>query len=98
MKQLTVGSEKYPCRITTGAMIRFKNQFGRDISAIDSEDIEQSTFFVYACVKSSCKRDGVDFDMSFEDFADNLLPEDLAEFFTETASEVQKKTQRKAKN
>ena len=33
--------------------------------------------YLFCCVASACKKDGVPFDMSLMDFADSITPDDL---------------------
>ena len=70
--KLTIGGKAYPCRVTMGAMTRFKHECGKDVSKMDQGDIGELVLFIYCCVKSACNADGVAFDMDFETFADHL--------------------------
>lgn len=78
---LEVGGRKLPCRITMGAMVRFKRATGHDVSKLDTADIEEMVTFVHCCVASACVAEKVDFDMSVEEFADNLESDALNEFY-----------------
>lgn len=80
MKKLNLGGIDYPCRVTMGAMVRFKRETGYDVSAIDEKGVSDLVLFMWCCVVSACKADGVSFDLSFEDFADRLEPGMLGEF------------------
>lgn len=63
-------------RTTMGAMVRYKRLSGRDVSEITT-DLTELMMFMYCCVQSASAVDKVDFDMSFEDFADRI---DLSDF------------------
>lgn len=81
MKKIRLGAKEYPCRVTMGAMVRFKQESGRDVSGMSSEDVSDSVLFVYCCIKSACSADGVEFGMDFLDFADHLEPDALNGFY-----------------
>ena len=71
-RRITVKGETYPCRVTMGAMVRFKRASGRDVSEISKNDVSDMVLFMWCCVASACKADDVAFDLSFDDFADAL--------------------------
>ncbi len=60
-----------------GAMVRYKRETGKDVSELKVEDVTSLLLFLWCCVCSASKADGVQFDMSFEDFADFLEPQDV---------------------
>ena len=78
---LNVGGRKLPCRVTMGAMVRFKRATGHDASRLDTSDMEEMVTFVHCCVASACAAEKVSFDMPMEEFADNLEPDALNEFY-----------------
>lgn len=90
--KLSVGGKEYPCRVTMGAMVRFKNESGKDVSKLDQSDIGDLILFIYCCVQSACHADNVAFDMDFATFADNLDPERVGVFY-DSATACEKKTQ-----
>lgn len=96
---LTVAGKEYPCRVTMGAMVRFKRETGRDVSTLTQADISDLVLFMWCCVVSACKADGIEFGMSFEDFADNVESENLNAFLTAmgdgAGADSKKKTARK---
>lgn len=92
MKKIRIKGQEYPCRVTMGAMVRFKRESGKDIREVDQTDVDQMLMFVWCCVKSACNADGVDFDIAFDKFVDMLEPEDFTEFFGDVQEETQKKT------
>lgn len=75
MKVLTieVNGKEYPCRLTMGAMLRFRRETGRDVTEMTGS-IEDLCTYLWCCVCSASRRDGKDFDMSLMDFADALDP------------------------
>lgn len=96
MKKVIINGKEYPCRITMGAMLRYKRMTGKDISELGNNDIEATISLVYCCTVSACNTDKVAFDMSLEDFADSLSPDEFTDFFSEVDKE-QKKTLKRAK-
>ena len=91
-KELTIRGKSYPCRVTMGAMVRYKRASGQDVSKM-SQEMSDLLLFMWCCVASASKADGIDFDLSFDDFADLLEPQDL-QGFIETMQEqnAEKKT------
>lgn len=80
MNKITIKGKEYPCRVTMGSMIRYKNDTGREVADIDNKDMEGVTRFLYHSVKSACKVDDLEFDLEFEEFADHVTLVDIAGF------------------
>lgn len=91
MKKIKVGTQEYPCRVTMGAMLRFQRESGKDVRELSNDNISDLLLFVWCCVKSACNADGVEFDCTFDRFADMLEPDGLNDFY-EDMTEAQKKT------
>lgn len=90
MRELTIGEKSYPCRVTMGAMVRFKRAAGKDVSEIGEKDVSDLILFMWCCVVSACKADGVAFDMEFENFADCMEPDTLDAFLGVMQAEEKK--------
>lgn len=75
---ITVDGTEYPCRPTMGAMLRFKQETGREVTQIEPGDLSGLVTYLWCCVLSACKREGVDFPLSLMDFADAIAPQDVA--------------------
>ena len=60
----------FPCKLTLGAMRRFKEATGHDVSAI--EGAADMAVLVWCCCKSTCNAEGVDMPYNLEDFTDRL--------------------------
>lgn len=90
---IKIGSVFYPCRITMGAMIRFKRAAGYDISKMESGDLEAMLLFIHCCAVAACNADDVEFNMDFMQFCDKIDSEEVTNFFAETE---QKKTEAEA--
>lgn len=91
MKKITIKGKEYPCRITMGAMVRFKRESGKDVSEISKSDVSDLVLFLWCIVKAACAADELEFPYSFESFADHLEPGDISGFY-DSMSEAQKKT------
>lgn len=63
-----------------GAMLRFKQETGREITEIDAGSLSDLCAYMWCCVASASRREGVQFDMSLMDFADCLTLEDMTEW------------------
>ena len=96
MKRISINGNEYPCRITMGAMMRFKNETGKDVSKMDTTDVTEQVTLLWCCIVSASKADGVEFGIGLMDFADMLDPETLKGFYTsmeeEEGADPEKKT------
>lgn len=78
--EITVNGTAYPCSPTMGAMLRFRQETGREITEIDPGSFSDLCTYLWCCVVSAAKREGKPFDMSLMDFADCIDPADMAEW------------------
>lgn len=74
--KISINGKAYPCRPTMGAMLRFKQETGKEVTEIDGGLTDLCTY-LYCCVVSACKSEDMAFDMTLMDFADNIAPEDM---------------------
>lgn len=79
--EVTINGRAYPCRMTMGAMLLFKERTGREATAIAEDSVSDMTVLVWCCIKSACRFDRIDFDISLEDFADGITPDEAATMF-----------------
>lgn len=96
--EINVNGTAYPCSPTMGAMLRFKQQTGREITEIDPTSFSDLCTYLWCCVASAANREGKPFELSLMDFADSLEPEDMAawnEAIAEEAETAEKKRKRK---
>ena len=75
--EITINGEAYLCSPTMGAMLRFKQETGREITEMEEGSFGDLCTFLYCCVVSGAKREGREFKMSLMDFADAIDPEDM---------------------
>lgn len=76
--EITINGEAYPCSPTMGAMLRLKQQTGREITEIDPTSFSDLCTYLWCCVKSAAQREHKTLDMSLMDFADCVTPDDMA--------------------
>ena len=81
MKKIRLGEKEYPCRVTMGAMVRFKQESGRDVSGMSSEDVSDSVLFLYCCIKSAWSEEGEKNGMEGPDLADHQETDVLNGFY-----------------
>lgn len=91
MIKIQIQGVEYPCRVTMGAMLRYKRESGEDVSKLKDDNMEGLVLFLWCCVKSACNADGVDFPYNVDDFADALSPKEL-NLFIAGVNNVEKKT------
>ncbi len=91
MKKIELNGKEFPCRVTMGAMVRFKRESGKDVSQMSQTDISELVLFLWCCVSSACSADGVEFAFTFEQFADCLEPQEITGF-CDGVNDGQKKT------
>ena len=74
---ISINGEAYPCSPTMGAMPRFKQETGKEITEIDPASFTELCTYLWCCGASAAKREGKEFNMSLMDFADAIMPEDM---------------------
>ena len=74
---ISVNGEEFPCSPTMGAMLRFKQETGKEITEIDPSSFTELCTYLWCCVASAAKREGKVFNLSLMDFADAIMPEDM---------------------
>lgn len=94
MNKIEINGKQYPCRVTMGAMLRFKQETGHDVSQMQPNDVGELVTFLWCCIVSASKADNVEFGIGLMDFADSLDPDTLNGFFNEMKndSDPEKKT------
>ena len=76
---ITIDGKAYPCRPTMGAMLRFKRETGKEITETDGS-FSEMCIYLWCCIGSASKHDGLDFNLSMMDFADSISPEQISAF------------------
>ena len=76
--KITINGVTYPCRLSIGAMNRYKRITGTDVSKMDNEDFEAVSTLIYCCLVSGCSAESVDHPFKSADhLADHLAVEEL---------------------
>jgi hypothetical protein len=88
MKRIRIGGKEYPLRMTMGALIGYKQETGREVSELSDGGLEDVLTFLWCCVRSACRADGVDFELSREEMADRMEAEDFAGWQREVAGQA----------
>ncbi len=78
---VTIDSKEYPIKMTMGAMLRFKQETGKEINDTDLGPTDNATL-IWCCIKSACSHDKVKFDISLMDFADSIGASDIGPVMT----------------
>lgn len=73
---VTINGEEYPIKMTMGAMLRFKQETGKEINDGGLGLTENATL-IWCCIKSACAHEKRPFDMSLMDFADSIDVKDI---------------------
>ncbi len=68
--EINVGGNTYPCYPTLGAMLLFKQEAGKEVSEMRAENVSEMITYLWCCAKSASKREGKDFTLPLQDFAD----------------------------
>ena len=87
--EVNINGTAYPCRITMGAMLLFKQQTGREATTISNDAISDLIIFIWCCIRSASRHDRVDFNLTLEDFADGITPDEAGAIFTVINDEVE---------
>lgn len=74
---VTIDGEAYPCRPTMGAMLRFRQETGREVTEMDPSSFSDLCTYLWCCIVSACRKEKRAFDMSLMDFADSIEPSDM---------------------
>lgn len=78
--EITIDGEAFPCYQTAGAMLRFKDLTGKEVSEIKARDISDLVKFIWCCVVSACAREKVTFPLTLMEFADAVTPAQMMEW------------------
>lgn len=80
MNKIEIYGKEYPCRLTMGALMRFKQRTGKELSDLGT-DLTLLASLARCCVESACAADGVAAPEEDEQrFADALTMDKVSEF------------------
>lgn len=75
--EVRIGDASYPCRMTMGAMLRFKRITGHEVSEMPEGSVSEMAVLLYCCTASASNADGVRFEMDCDTFCDRIDPESM---------------------
>lgn len=55
---IKINGEKFPCRLTMGALLAYKRKTGEDVGKLNPDDIESVLMLIGCCLESTCRADG----------------------------------------
>lgn len=85
----TSDGKTFPCRLTLGAMRRYKQITGADADNISGA--ADLSVFIWCCCVSACSADGIEFGYSIEDFCDRVDVSAIETFSEAIAPDGKKK-------
>ena len=75
---VVINGKEYPCDLENmGAPFFFRAETGHDVNNETLTSPTEATTFLWACVRATCKREGIAFNMPLEDFACSISAEEL---------------------
>lgn len=69
MVKIEINGKSYPAYQTMLAFVYFKRETGHEASEIPATAVSETATFLWCCARGACKREGVPFDMDFEEFS-----------------------------
>lgn len=84
MEKININKTEYPARLTMGALLRYKQETGREVDAL--QGASDALIFLHCCVKSACAVDGIDFPFTAVEMADRLDAEAFGAWYATMAA------------
>ena len=93
-KRILINGTRYPVRMTMGALLKFKQETGRDVSEMKNTDVADQVIFLWCIVAAASEADGVPFGFGLQEFA-NALPLDALSLLEDDSEDdgTKKKTE-----
>ena len=76
---ITLDNQTFPVRASMRAWRNFENATGHKVATLDSEDVTKMPELLYYFVQEGCKRQGMTFELSVDDFLGLIDVGDLPE-------------------
>jgi hypothetical protein len=89
---IKVKDKEYPIRPTMWALLQFKREKGKNVSELNDTDLEDLLYWTWLCVTSSCKQDGIAFDIPFEEYIEFVQDSPMEMLVSDKIEDVKKKT------
>lgn len=61
-----------------GAMLRFKQETGREVTEIDTASFSDMCTYLWCCLVSASQHEGHPLGLSLMEFADSITPDDMS--------------------
>ena len=88
--QIKINNKNYPIRVTLGAQLMFKQDAGKEVSAM--EGTEDFGKYLFCCTRSASMADGIEFDVTLDQFM-NAADQNVLDEWEDLQQEyVEKKT------
>lgn len=65
---ITLDNQTFPVRASMRAWRNFENETGNKVATLDSEDVTMMPELLYYFVQEGCRKQGMTFEMSVDDF------------------------------
>jgi len=89
MNTITIEGKEYPCKMTMGAMLEFKERTKLEVTDIVGTELSLIIKLMFCCAVSSCRASGVELPYKNEmEMADHMVPDDLTAFQNENFQHV----------
>jgi hypothetical protein len=75
---ITLDNQTFPVRASMRAWRNFENETGHKVATLDSEDVTKMPELLYYFVEEGCRKQGMKFEMSVDDFLGLIDVADLA--------------------
>ena len=88
--EIEIAGKKYPVRVTMGALVRFKQMQGKEVSEMDENSSEDLCAYVYCILLSACNADKIEFEydfLSFCDIIDSAKINEMSQMLVDTSCE-----------
>lgn len=90
---VTIGGVNYPCRLTMGAYVRFRQMFEKETHEADYKNSAELCGFIYCVIASACNADKIEFPHDFQSFVDSITREEFDEMVETVFGKDEKKTE-----
>lgn len=75
--RVDIDGTSYPCRLTMGAMLRFKRETGKEVAQMEDGNVSDLLTLLWCCVASASSAEKIPFHYGLEEFCDLLGPEEV---------------------
>lgn len=91
---IKIKGKEYPIQPTMWALLQFKRDKGKGLSAVKDDELEDILYYTWLCVRGACMQQNTAFEMSFEDYIIYVEGDPAEELMTIKLEDVKKKKAR----